>query len=363
MRVAIAVLALAGVLASSASAAKPPPLTLNVPLPAPGHVSIETFRLTVPSKAFPVRLALRPLDASSLPPSVRVIYGRRSIRSGSSTTYALVLLVINRAPGRSLARSHVDQLPMFTGEDMSFAADLALFFGSPAAAAYLKEEATVHVATGKPVPQATRAKATLAANADLASAAQAKQAFSAFKALEFDANGELDPGVETGHYDDGHAFGWKGSAAAERKALGDLSDLGRANTDALIADIERDLRADINGDGKIGTPAPSTPPTTGGGMSGSWSDVDTCSSGCTGSFAQTWTLTGGASFTGHGSDDSGHSIAITGTLAGATLTMHEAYNNGYTADFKGTLAGDGKSVSGTWTDSEGKSGTFQASHA
>ena len=73
--------------------------------------------------------------------------------------------------------------------------------------------------------------------------------------LEFgkaDGDGRGVEPFETGHYDDGHSFGWK--PAGTEKALDDwlkLSD-GDAAYQDLRDTLERDLGVDLNGDGKVG---------------------------------------------------------------------------------------------------------------
>jgi hypothetical protein len=59
--------------------------------------------------------------------------------------------------------------------------------------------------------------------------------------------------VDTGHYDDGHSFGWH--TADSKQAVGDWLNLSRS-ADASYADlvnkIERRLQEDFDGDGEVG---------------------------------------------------------------------------------------------------------------
>ncbi len=59
--------------------------------------------------------------------------------------------------------------------------------------------------------------------------------------------------VDTGHYDDGHSFGWH--TAGIKQAVGDWVNLSRS-ADASYADlverIERRLQEDFDGDGEVG---------------------------------------------------------------------------------------------------------------
>jgi hypothetical protein len=64
-----------------------------------------------------------------------------------------------------------------------------------------------------------------------------------------------DQKLDTGHYDDGHSFGWSNSKSAERDVWKDLTyelDAHQAMAD-IVVKIETHLKTDINGDGQVGT--------------------------------------------------------------------------------------------------------------
>jgi hypothetical protein len=77
-----------------------------------------------------------------------------------------------------------------------------------------------------------------------------------------------DPGnlgkslLDTGHYDDGHSFGWK--KAGTEEAIGNWQRLSENNApyEELIKQIEFDLSADLNGDGVVEKPKAIPPGTS-----------------------------------------------------------------------------------------------------
>lgn len=99
--------------------------------------------------------------------------------------------------------------------------------------------------------------------------AKPKQLQDLFETLNADGfrpgwgDGKLPSGLDTGHYDDGHAFGWSKN---EAKAMSDWQKIGSMPLDDVISQIETDIAADYNGDGVVGpkTSAPgSTTPSPG----------------------------------------------------------------------------------------------------
>jgi uncharacterized protein YjbI with pentapeptide repeats len=95
---------------------------------------------------------------------------------------------------------------------------------------------------------------------------------------------------------------------------------------------------------------------------GSYSEHDVCTS-CGGSaYDWSWQITNEDFSTGSFSGTSsyaGEPGTLTGTVAGTSITMTDARVDGYTWYPKGALASD-CSMSGTWTDNLGQSGTWQA---
>jgi hypothetical protein len=240
-------------------------------LPAPGHVTVETLKVTVTGgglRRLPARLRLSAGTARSLPPTVRVLWARRTRRARRSTTYALLLVVVNVAPRQSTTRAGLAANgPPGYGNVLSGSgianfeglADVALFFGSPVAADFIREQESIarDAAAAK-----EHASAIAAFNADRATSQNAKKigatladlfAGAGAGHLEFDQP-KADKSLDTGHYDDGHAFGWNvRSSRDEKRVLSDLAALTEGRADQLVADFERDMGADINGDGTIGS--------------------------------------------------------------------------------------------------------------
>jgi hypothetical protein len=237
---------------SGARSAKP---SLLVPLPAPGHVTIETLTIKLTGRGrgrLPGRLRLSAPKVRSLPSSVRILYARRTIRSRRATTYRLVLLAINVASRHSIRKARA------AGSGSQPAGGHLLAGGS--GATVLSDEATLFLFMGAPLAalevqtqyekqehQDSLDIATSWRNADLGTPALGDLISGAVKPV-LGANNQ-DPKLDTGHYDDGHAFGWR--PQGEKRALHDITN---ANLDRLAADLERDMGADINGDGTIGSP-------------------------------------------------------------------------------------------------------------
>jgi hypothetical protein len=218
-------------------------------------VTIETLTIKLTGRGrvrLPARLRLSAPTVRSLPPSVRILYARRTIRSRRATTYRLVLLAINVASRHSIRQARAAEgssqpagghLLAGGGEAkvLSDAASVLLFMGAPAAAFEVQAQ------YDKKEHQDSLDIATSFRNADLGTPALGHLISGAVKPV-LGANNQ-DPKIDTGHYDDGHAFGWR--PQGEKRALHDITN---ANLDRLIADLESDMRADINGDGTIGSP-------------------------------------------------------------------------------------------------------------
>jgi hypothetical protein len=250
---------------------------LQVPLPAPGNVSVETLKVTLKGKGrnrLPKRLRLKAKKTASLPPSVRVVYAQRRIRTKRSTTYALVLLTINVAAPQAKpsfnpwARVSAEGGSLLSGGEKTYQleemATFLLFMGSPIAAEYLQRDANLAIDERDDALHAN-ANALLSGNANLAPPAQAAQVgkvladlFSGLPdnsaGLVFDQAPKIgNPNLDTGHYDDGHSFGWKvKSKADELNVLANLDAFSKGLTSQLVSAIETDIGADINGDGITG---------------------------------------------------------------------------------------------------------------
>ena len=233
--------------------------SLRIPFPAAGHVTLETLTVTVrgPAGTLPRRLRFSPQRFKHLPRSVRVVVGSRVSRSRRRTRFQVLVLAINqarpsarRAPGPGGPRPPPkDQLVELLARGS--AADtqlLLLFMGTPVAPVEFEQSGD---AQGGKVPDGSvvSADAEAAANADLGPAGVVPFGPAATELFGSQEDQPLDPNVDTGHYDDGHAFGWGVKGRRETADL--LRDAFEASLDELIATIEHDIAADVNGDGRV----------------------------------------------------------------------------------------------------------------
>jgi hypothetical protein len=86
-------------------------------------------------------------------------------------------------------------------------------------------------------------------------------------------NGLSDPNLDTGHYDDGHAFGWNVKTESQQKDLWltVITDFTHNKLTQVVDGIENFVHTDLNADGKTGTGS-------GTGTGGSCSGVGTTAS-------------------------------------------------------------------------------------
>jgi hypothetical protein len=265
----LAVVSAGAVSADARSRARPVNPAFRLTLPAPGHITVSTIEMKVTGKrhrALPARLRLRPQKLASLPPSVRILYAQRTLRKKRSTTYRVALLAVNvaarkavaSAPGEEPRGKDLVNLPR--PNTLSMVGTLLLFMGSPVAADFMtqdeeKAELERH--------EALILSALTADIADMLPPANAKKVTDEVKSvLDPNGDGVVDPKLETGHYDDGHAFGWSVKTKQdEKKTWGELFN---ANLDQYIATLEDGFQYDIDGDGVTEKPAPAPAPVPGG---------------------------------------------------------------------------------------------------
>ena len=235
--------------------------SLFVPLPSPGHVTIETLAIRVTGKGLgrlPARLRLSAPRMRSLPPSVRILYARRTTRTKPAVTYRLVLLAINVAARQATTQARAAQDSSPPAEGHLLDPNPLLRFNFPTAKLNVfagrnsgrtsEQDIKFFNEMFDGVRLHERASASSWRNVDLDFAGVAHLTLEDVKPVLGGPNNP-EPKLDTGHYDDGHAFGWR--PQGEKQALHDLTN---ANVDQLIVDLERDMGADINGDGTIGSP-------------------------------------------------------------------------------------------------------------
>lgn len=219
---------------------------LSVSVPSPGHISIDVVKRTVtgPARGLPKRLTLRPQKLRSLPPSVRVLYAQRTVRRRHATIYELVLITVNVAkPAASAARATETK-------ELNGIAAFLLFMGSPNAAIEYQKAVDKGEFAGLVVTDARRG----ASNADLFTRVADGENLTGFVGGIVDPNGDgkADPGLDTGHYDDGHAFGWGIRSKADEKRT--FRELLNDNLSEYILQLEDSFEYDIDGDGAIEKP-------------------------------------------------------------------------------------------------------------
>lgn len=230
----LAAIALALSLATTATASARGKLT--IPLPRPGHVTVAAFE-TNAGGARRIRLAAR--GARKLPSSVKVLWATRAVRVKGGRRYAGFVLVVRRADVRAARAA--------TGQDEPTIFDL------------------IFAAVNGRCVDCGQAETVSAKNLDLFQAGQARPLEDLFRRdwkdpeAIFGDHRMPDPTLDTGHYDDGHSFGW---GAGRRPALRPpdvqrvdidlVKDLGLGEPARIVTDLEVATKVDLNGDGVVG---------------------------------------------------------------------------------------------------------------
>jgi hypothetical protein len=234
-------------LAAPAAADARVPRSLKVSVPAPGHVSIDIVKRTVtgPARGLPKRLTLRPQKLRALPSSVRILYAQRTIHRKRSTIYELVLVTV------SVAKPAANAARVTDGErELNGIAAFLMFMGSPNAAIEYQRA----VDRGELAPFQVFDTHQHAANADLFTRVKDSDNLTdTFNGIvDPNRDGRVDPGLDTGHYDDGHAFGWNVKSKADEKKT--FRDLLNDNLSDYILQLEDSFKYDIDGDGTVEKP-------------------------------------------------------------------------------------------------------------
>ncbi|HEX4804998.1 MAG TPA: hypothetical protein VFU94_03775 [Conexibacter sp.] len=212
---------------------------LTIPLPKPGHVTVAAFETKAGASA-PRRIRLAAPGARKLPPSVKVLWATRSIRVKGGRRYAGFVLVVRRADVRAAhAASEEDEPTIF---DLIFAAAAGRCVGCG------------------------QAETVSMRNLDLFGAGQDKPLEDLFRrdwkdpeAIFGSGRRTPDPTLDTGHYDDGHAFGWgTGRRLAlrppdvRRVDIDLVQDLLDEQQGRIVSDLEVATKVDLSGDGVVG---------------------------------------------------------------------------------------------------------------
>lgn len=242
----VAALVIVFAVPASAGAAKRPRFT--VVLPTPGHVTIAALDVTLKVDK-PRRLARHVRigfgRGKPLPPSVKVLTAQRFTRTRHGGKYAVLAIVVNRA-GAASARM-ADRRPTFL--------DL-LFEGrneGPCKNCHAFEYEDTLDSYGGLCPEcvvkARRAKEEAERDADAKDVAEIERLI---KQVESDFNQARD--LDTGHYDDGHSFGWGIKTKPEiiKVEHSVIDDLIQNEQQNMVKDVEVAANVDLDGDGKIG---------------------------------------------------------------------------------------------------------------
>jgi hypothetical protein len=262
MVVALAILA---AVAPAAQAAKRS--TLTVALPSPGHVTVAAVSVKVRAGrpaglARHFRVAAKRLG--SLPPSVKVLTAQRFIRQRHGGTYAAAVFVVNRAGGaaggaraglRTAGRPTFLEV-LFENEDQCDSCGYR----------FSEDELSGGICSACQMRRAI-ARAEAVKNVDLLPAPP-KPLADLFKS-DFSQHGNTDaifgdpasgkppdPSLDTGHYDDGHAFGWdiKSKADVIKVEHSIIDDIIEDETPKIVSDLEVASAMDLNGNGQIDQP-------------------------------------------------------------------------------------------------------------
>lgn len=239
--VAVAATAL-GAPAGAAGRAGP---RLKLALPSPGHITIDSTSVTVRRAGrgrLPTRMRLRAVRPRGLPRSVRVLWATRVIPRKRTVTYATLLLAINKARRQATSAQADDEPPD--------PYELFVFFLNGGV------DPDEFKVINKPSHEA-------AVNAANVPAARLRDLFDAVRKNWRDGRisvfdprpqPDVEPFIDTGHYDDGHAFGWNPARQLDAWNALTTSLAGREAMDEVVAQVENNLGVDIDADGDNGAP-------------------------------------------------------------------------------------------------------------
>jgi hypothetical protein len=275
----IGALTLAVVAAPASARRVSHPPQLRLALPAPGHVTLEMVSATLrrPGRGLRRSGLLKPRlpGARSLPPSVRILYLRRTFRTRAAVRSTLLLVAVNRAQPGSTPRSAALAQPAQLTPNLCFTHAAK----APIVMAPVTDEAYAYLVYGPPdkaqftyseckvsLPQVSLG-GVLAVNSDLTSrplaASGRRELMESLLLVDEPSDSTVDkdlgdPKLDTGHYDDGHSFGWNVKTKAQERVVFDdvLKFIAHRNSlSGLVPTLEHDTGADLNGDGAIGAPA------------------------------------------------------------------------------------------------------------
>jgi hypothetical protein len=241
----VAAIAAAAALAPSAGAAS----SVRVRLPGPGQMTVAVAQVRYTGKA-PRSLRPRLKNRARLGHSYSGIYAVYRKRHGRVTALTFVTLLLHR-DGAKAARTS-SGASASTKEEVDPLTIAILLAGMHSSGSF--EEGSEE--PGGSSPDLFTIVQRLGADAPITPPKKMRRLLEYGNVDEPPAGhpGDLgDSFVDTGHYDDGHSFGWHTSGI--KQAVGDwvhLSQTADASYAELVETIERRLQEDLDGDGEVG---------------------------------------------------------------------------------------------------------------
>jgi hypothetical protein len=290
-RIALFLMLAVGVAVAAAPASTARPTVkrsiYKLAIPEPGHVTVAAVEVTVRKHGRgrpPSRVSLTLPNRFGLPSSVRFFYVRRRI-SVAPLRYELLLLAVNRASGRSSARSarraHRARRVHTTAKTQFNAGSIMLQYPSRPVAGHTCGNCAQRLPVSTNCPKRcwfkrTRIKESQVVNADDASATDLVTLQTMLRSgwtTGGDANPVFgnstvgvprDPTLNGGQYNDNRAFGWNSASLRDPGPIFHtvVDDLLTGQQGKIVGDLELIGQADLNGNGVLDS---STAP--GGGTS------------------------------------------------------------------------------------------------
>jgi hypothetical protein len=250
---------------TDAGAAQRKRAKLTIAAPTPGHVTIAGARFVVKTqtpKRYPRRVGVGFPKRTKHSGSVRLLWATRSFRKKGSVTYDLMVVAV-RKPGAAGARAAYDD-PTLIDAFLNWGGQVITCgsCGGIHQGTLYKDNEYCDSCHGHMAIQ----KANQLYDADHASPGKFHTLTDLFAGpaggnqIVFEggaADDKVDPTIDSGHYDDGHSFGWKvvDNSDSLDKLLEHIADnIVAGQQDQLIPTLEVHSGVDLNGDGSTRDP-------------------------------------------------------------------------------------------------------------
>jgi hypothetical protein len=243
----VAAIAAAAVLAPSVGAAP----SVRVRLPGPGQMTVAVAQVRYTGKA-PRSLKPRLKNRARLGHSYSGIYAVYRKRHGRVTALTFVTLLLHRDRAKTARARAGGGAGTSVKEEVDPLTIAFLLAGMHSDGSFEEESEE----PGGHSPDLFAIVQRLGADAPITRPKKMKPLLEYGNVEEPPAGrpGDLgDSFVDTGHYDDGHSFGWH--TAGIKQAVGDwvhLSQSADASYADLVEKIEQRLQEDLDGDGEVG---------------------------------------------------------------------------------------------------------------